>query len=327
MAIPAITCPQCAHPLTVALDVCPACGYQFTVHRDLPPDQAADPQPQASAIPSALSAAIPDQQPQQTAPVPTTVVCASHAQPTPPKVTGTPQTTVVPSADRAIHPRPSALHRSVRLVLAMAVVLAVISSVAVGAYHALPILSRLIQMPQGTATAVPVGTVLFQDPLTAKAHDWTNDQHCSFASDGYHVRDGYECYAPTAQQRNITLSVTARQLSGPADQRYGLGLRLNAVGDEYLFAIDSNGRWLFGKYIAGVFTTIVSPAASAAIKQGLGSTNTLTVRAIGAHFEFFINGTPVGTADDTALDVGYCGVEGSRGAEIVFTRLTIVKAA
>ncbi len=209
----------------------------------------------------------------------------------------------------------------------MVVVLAVISCVAVGAYYPLPIVSYFIRPSQATATVVPVGTTLFQDPLTAKAHDWTDDQHCSFASDGYHVRDGYECYAPTAQQRDITLSVTARQLSGPTDRRYGLGLRLNAAGDEYLFAIDGNGHWLFGKYIAGVFITIVSPTANAAIKQGLGSANTLTVRAIGSHFEFAINGTSVGAADDTALDAGYCGVEGSRDIEIVFTSLTIVKAA
>lgn len=353
MATPATTCPNCAQPLTAATNACPQCGYHITaapahqpLHPPLPADDTpiassiaeiadqprtptAGPAPAASypsavpAVPAATPTAIPNQ---ETALV-SAAVATHPPQAAPSITTAVAQTALAPNAEPVSRPRRP---RRPQLALVFLVLLALVGGGAMGAYHYLPnvpLVSRFIQASQATSTVAPVGTVLFQDPLTTKAHDWTNDQHCTFAPDGYHVRDGYECYAPTAQQRDITLSVQARQLSGPSDRRYGLGLRLNAAGDEYLFAIDSNGHWLFGKYIAGVFTTIVRPTASPAIKQGLGSTNTLTVRAVGSHFTFAINGTSVGAADDATLDTGYCGVEGSRGIEIAFTSLTIVKAA
>ncbi|HEX8034910.1 MAG TPA: hypothetical protein VF510_13725 [Ktedonobacterales bacterium] len=354
MATPATTCPNCAEPLTAATNTCPRCGYHVTdaptQQTDQPQDQVADVGVAGDASPTAISdqqtqshlptddpsptahypsagpvlppvpMAMPDQ---ETARIPSVALTPSPQAISPTTATVT-QATLAPHAKR-VRPRGCS-----QLALAFLVVLAIVIGSAVGANYYLPnlpIVSRFIQAHRATATVVPAGTVLFQDPMTTKAHDWTNDQHCSFASDGYHVRDGYECYAPTSQQSDITLTVEAQQLSGPTDRRYGLGLRLNAAGDEYLFAIDSNGHWLFGKYIAGVFITIVQPTASAAIKQGLGSKNTLTVRAVGSHFAFAINKTSVGTAEDAALSSGYCGVEGGRGIEIVYTNLSIVKAA
>jgi hypothetical protein len=361
MATPATTCPNCAEPLTAATNVCPRCGYHITatpnqltakpedhagVTGDAFPtaisDQQTQPHPSTAAptaaaqhpsagpvvppvpvAPATLPIAIPDE---ETAHIPTAAPTPSPQAISPSPATVT-QTTLVPYVKPVRHPGRSRLALAF---LAFLVVLAIVTASAMGANHYLPnlpIVSSFIRAHQATATVVPAGTVLFHDPLTTKAHDWTTDQHCSFASDGYHVRDGYECYAPTSQQSDITLTVDTQQLSGPTNGRYGLGLRLNAAGDEYLFAIDSNGHWLFGKYIAGVFITIVQPTASAAIKQGLGSKNTLTVRAVGSHFAFAINKTSVGTAEDATLSTGYCGVEGSRGIEIVFTSLTIVKAA
>ena len=310
MTTSAATCPQCAQPLAAGATVCPQCGYQLT---DRASPETVEPLPPASAAPAAVT----DQATERTP----AIMPVFSPQPTFTAKAAVAQAKKALGAARAGHPR---------ITLTFVLVMVVVSGVAMGISHYLPNLPLLSRFAQAhaTATVVPAGTVLFHDALTTKTYDWTNDQHCSFAPDGYHVRDGYECYAPTATQRDITLSATARQLSGPTDRRYGLGLRLNAAGDEYLFAIDSNGHWLFGKHIAGVFTAIVPPTASAAIKQGLGSTNTLTVRAIGSHFEFAVNGTPVGAVDNTALDAaGYCGVEGSRGIEIVFTSLTIAKAS
>lgn len=355
MATPATTCPNCAEPLTAATNVCPRCGYHVTA---APNQQPAQPQAQTGDVGDAVLTAISDQQtqspPSTHAPAPAALYpSAGPVVPTVPAAMPTatpdqetaripsvaltlspqailPATATVTQATLAPHAKRVGYRGCSQLALALLVVLAIVTGSAVGANHYLPnlpIVSRFLQAHQPTATGVPAGTVLFQDPLTTKAHDWTDDQHCSFASDGYHVRDGYECYAPTSQQRDITLTVQAQQLSGPTDRRYGLSLRLNAAGDEYLFAIDSNGHWLFGKYIAGVFITVVQPTASAAIKQGLGSKNTLSVRAIGSHFAFSINRTPVGTAEDATLGTGYCGVEGSRGIEIVFSSLSIVKAA
>lgn len=351
MATPATTCPNCAQPLTAATNVCPQCGYHITAAPILqtpllPPLADATPiasplsvseisdqqlPPPTSTAGPALAVRYPSAGPTMAAETPdqgntlTPTVTSTH----PPQAISPTITAVIAVSQASLAPnaKPVRFPRSPRLVLALLMVLAIVGGGAIGISHYLPFVPRFIQASQPTSTVAPVGAVLFHDPLTARAHDWTNDQHCAFASDGYHVRDGYECYAPTAQQHDITLSVQARQVSGPTDRRYGLGFRLNAAGDEYLFAIDGNGHWLFGKYIAGVFTTIIQPTASTAIKQGLGSTNTLTVHATGSHFTFAINGASVGAADDDTLDTGYCGVEGSRGIEIVFTNLTIVKAA
>lgn len=360
MATPAITCPQCAHLVPGGAQLCPQCGYRFASV----PDEAEHAQPQApgeAAPPPVADVSlipIPDRQAsnQQTPPsLPvneptaaphlsaapavtatsvtisdqetTRTLAVSPAPPPQPEPAVTVRREIASASKRSRRRGSSPFLRVTRLALACVVVLAIVGAGALGADRYLPLLTRLANLPQATATRVPVGTILFQDPLTTKAHDWPNDEHCAFASDGYHVRDGYECYAPTAQQRDITVSVQARQVSGPTDHHYGLGLRLTAAGDEYLFAIDSSGHWLFGKYVAGAFTAIIQPTSNAAIKQGINTANTLTVRAIGSHFEFAVNGVAVGSADDATLAAGYCGVEGSSGIEVIFTSLKIVKAA
>jgi hypothetical protein len=69
--------------------------------------------------------------------------------------------------------------------------------------------------------------------------------------------------------------------------------------------------------------------ASPAIHVGLGATNTLEVRVLDSHFDFFVNGTKVGQADDTNYIAisGNDVLEGSDGIEIVFSNLTISTAS
>lgn len=71
-------------------------------------------------------------------------------------------------------------------------------------------------------------------------------------------------------------------------------------------------------------TRVVDYTPNAAIHGGYNVENTLEVQAIGSHFEFFVNGTQVGQADDTWFQVGEVGLTGDQDIEVVFTNITIL---
>lgn len=173
------------------------------------------------------------------------------------------------------------------------------------------------------ATATAGLNVVFQDSLLSNANGWADDSHCSFQSDGYHVKDGYICYAPAGNFTDSTVSVQVKQVAGDVHYFYGLVLRRGSQGNFYEFDIDGNGKWAFGKVVNGTYTEIVPFVAHSAIKRGLNATNTLSVTASSTHFLFFVNGTQVGQADDSTFSSGYCGVEGDDHLEVVFTNFTI----
>ena len=57
------------------------------------------------------------------------------------------------------------------------------------------------------------------------------------------------------------------------------------------------------------------------------SVNTLEVHAVQSHFDFFVNGTKVGQADDSSPDIGGpAALTGSAGIEVVFSDLKITSA-
>jgi hypothetical protein len=181
-----------------------------------------------------------------------------------------------------------------------------------------------------TPTAVPPtatpNLVIYQDALDGSTKaDWNNDANCFFGSDGYHVKDGFICYAPSDKVGDGVVTVTVKQISGPNTYAYGLVFRRPSQGNYYDFQIDSNGKWIFDKVISGKTTTIVDFTANSAIHTGLNTANTISVKSQGSHFVFSVNGTQVGTADDTTFTTGDTGLAGNDGAEVVFTNLLISK--
>jgi hypothetical protein len=179
---------------------------------------------------------------------------------------------------------------------------------------------------QGTATVTPTLSerVFFQDPLTANTNGWADDgTNCSFHNDGYHVANGFICFAPAGSFGSVSVSVTTRQIAGPITEFYGLVLRHTSRGNYYLFSIDSNGKWRFSKVVNNTFADILPYVPNSAIHHGANAVNTLKVRAIGTHFTFFVNGIQVGEADDSTFSDGRCGVDGAGSSEIVFTDFEI----
>ena len=175
-----------------------------------------------------------------------------------------------------------------------------------------------------TPTSTGTGAVLYQDAFTSEATGWSNDSHCFFEKNSYHVRDGYLCYAPAGNIGDGNFSVDAYQVSGDPVWFYGIVVRRVSKGNYYAFYVDGNSQFLFSKYVNGTRTDILAITPSAAIKGGLNTINTLLVRAQGSHFTFYVNGTKVGEADDSTFTTGYSGIEGGGGGiEVAFNNFKI----
>ena len=177
-----------------------------------------------------------------------------------------------------------------------------------------------------SATPTPAETVIYANTFASDASDWSQDPgHCYSSSDGYHAQDGYICYAPVGIQTDASVTVNVQQVSGPTTHAYGLVFRRTSVGNYYDFMIDSNGKWLFEKCVNDNCTSIVDFKANDAIKGGLNTSNTLKVAAKGSHFDFFVNGTQVGSEDDTTFASGKVGVVCTSSIDCVFTNLIIAR--
>lgn len=177
------------------------------------------------------------------------------------------------------------------------------------------------------ATATPSETVFFQDPLTSNANGWASDTHCFFQNQSYHSKDGYICYAPVGSLSDATISVDMQQISGPITWFYGLVFRRVSKGNYYVFDIDSNGKWLFGKDVNDTYSDILPYRPDSGIKTGLNAVNTLLVRMKGSHFEFYINGTKVGETDDTTYAAGLSGIHGDSHLEATFNNFKVTLPA
>jgi hypothetical protein len=173
------------------------------------------------------------------------------------------------------------------------------------------------------ATATPV--LIYGDTFASNADGWSSDPgHCYFGSDGYHAA-GYICYAPAGNQTDVIVSTTVQQTSGSTTEGYGLVFRRVASGNYYRFMIDSASEWFADKCVDDNCTALVDYKSDTAIKGGLKTPNTLRVSAIGSHFDFFVNDTKVGSADDSSFSSGLVGVGGPISSDSVFTNFLVYR--
>jgi hypothetical protein len=177
--------------------------------------------------------------------------------------------------------------------------------------------------PTSSATSTLAENVIFHDALTPAQLGWSKGPHCSPQNDGYHITDGYICYAPTGDVGAGAISVDVKQVSGAQTWFYGLMFRRISKGNFYALVIATNGYWEFGKAVNDQWTDIVPYVPNAAIHTGLNSVNTLKVRMQGSHFAFFVNGTSLGQDDDATYTEGKCGIIGNVNVEVVYTNFTL----
>src|SRR5207245_4666437 len=126
---------------------------------------------------------------------------------------------------------------------------------------------------------------MLKDPNnpTTQAANWDQNDHCAFASDGYHVTEGsnlHGCKEASYKYQDFAISVDMRILSGHSG---GLFFRISTnlfnqyAG--YLFEVDGAGRYgiSMSPNYSGSITPLQDWTTSAVLKQGYNVTNALQV--------------------------------------------------
>jgi hypothetical protein len=140
------------------------------------------------------------------------------------------------------------------------------------------------------------------------------------------------CFAPIGNWSDVDIQVQVKQVSGGAQDPMGIVFRLikqsETTYDYYSFQITSFGRWAFVKCVASTDSCVplVGYKFDGAIHSGVGASNLLEVYAKGSHIYAFINGTMVGSLDDSTYTTGRVGL--TCGAyreftECVFTNFAV----
>ncbi len=179
--------------------------------------------------------------------------------------------------------------------------------------------------PTATATPVPRLVTIFQDPLTSSSHNagwYTDGGNVYFQTAGYYINNGYECYAPIGSQTDFNVSVQVKQSNSTSADGSGITFREIAnTLKEYVFEITPGGSFTVYNRVGSY---LVLPTHSSAIHQGSNVMNTIEVDARGSHFDFFINGVHVASANDSMRLSGQIGLMTEKiGDEAVFTNITV----
>ncbi len=127
--------------------------------------------------------------------------------------------------------------------------------------------------------------------------------------------------------QDFHLAVDATPLSGPADNEYGVLVRMNGDADFYAFSVSGDGYVRAARYQAGQWE-LLGPdwTRSEAVHPGT-ATNHLEITAQGARLTFTVNGVTVAQVTDDALprgDIGlYAGSFATADVMIAFDNLTV----
>lgn len=107
---------------------------------------------------------------------------------------------------------------------------------------------------------------------------------------------------------DFKLTVTATQESGPADNEYGVLIRMDGDEHFYAFSISGDGYVRAAQYEARLWAVMGNDwTLSEAVNQGEMS-NSLEVEARGAQYIFRVNGQEVLQVEDDALKKGEIGL-------------------
>lgn len=177
-----------------------------------------------------------------------------------------------------------------------------------------------------TPSPTPVEQITYQAPLTSATHNWPSSQHSFFANGGYELAGAWIAYAPSGQFGDGSVSVQARQISGAPNLFYGLLLRGDGDNLFYFFGVNGSQQWTFSVVRNGNGQSLSGQTTDAHIHAGLNATNTLTVRAVGGHFVFYVNGAQVGQADDGSIAAGTLAVINPSGdLSVVYNNFTVAR--
>src|SRR5262249_24167785 len=186
-----------------------------------------------------------------------------------------------------------------------------------------------LETPAATSTPT-LPPAIYRNSLLGSQSDWPDDTNCGGKADGYHIKGAPDssllCAPDLADQADVIITVTMKQLSGTQDIYAGIALHRPSRGNSYLYGISADGRWVFAKFSSGTPSVLAGDAVTTAAHKGLSATNTLQVVAKGSHFTFFANGIQVGKADDSSYASGKIGLTVGGDIESVFTNVVVTKA-
>jgi hypothetical protein len=177
--------------------------------------------------------------------------------------------------------------------------------------------------PASTPTSPPQPVTIFSDPLTSNAKGWTSPDGCSFQSDGLNVNGSAQCVAPVTAADTVNISVQMKTVRTSTLGGAGIGFRISQddSSERYTFFLNFNGDCVAEDQVTHTnFFDKSCPSAH----QGQNAVNTLLINQSGAHMDFYVNGTFVGSANDSRLATGEVALEGTRGKQsVIFTNFTL----
>ncbi|MFN8411617.1 MAG: hypothetical protein U0Z26_04445 [Anaerolineales bacterium] len=195
--------------------------------------------------------------------------------------------------------------------------------------------------PTATGTvqesAIPSGTVLFQDDFAQPTTGWDRLQ----ASEGIMDYDsgGYRILVNSLQtnfwstpHQNLTdvrIEVDTGKIAGPDENRIGLICRFTG-DDYYFFLISSDGYYGMGVYKGGQALLLGQSEmqASSNINKGL-AINHLRADCVGNTLTFYVNGFQLAQVQDSTLTKGdlglLAGTFATPGVDVVFDNFVVLK--
>ena len=215
-------------------------------------------------------------------------------------------------------PKRRASRGVVRLVSIVFVVACVGILVVVGALG-----NKVSQTPLPGVTATVTGKLVYRQSFTSSADSMPTDNNCKFADGGYEMQNDQNCYPDLSDQTNATVTVQVKQISGDASGAYGIAFRRASKGNNYLFLVDNAGDWSALKCANSNCANLTAPGQSDAIQKGMNTVNTLQVHMDGSHFDFYVNGAKVGSADDSTFAKGKVGLTCLSPAVAVFNNMEL----
>lgn len=249
-----------------------------------------------------------------------------ESPPQEPVVTEAPAPRVYPPLTPLATVRPRWYRRGRLLGAALAGLLVVVCAVSCGALYLINANSKPATLkPLPGVTATLHGSLTYENTFTSGVDNWAEDSNCHIRRDGYHVANGYICFAPIQNIFDVDVYVQVKVLSGPATRISGVAFRGYDVNNFYVFGVNANGDWAAIVCANSTCKPLAGFQRDTAVEAGLGATNALEAVVTGTSFTFYVNGVKVGEADDSSVGNGMVGLYADQGAEASFTNLMIAQ--
>jgi hypothetical protein len=177
--------------------------------------------------------------------------------------------------------------------------------------------------PTAAPSVTPLPTlpvVILSDSFDSNANNWyTGSWEDSYVIGKEDITGGKYRWEMTAKKNGLwksqpdmpgladfSASVDGRCIEGPDDGVYGFAFREREDNKYYFLVADEAQQYQFLLVKDGDWKTLIGWTLSYAIRPG--EVNRITVVAQGVQFTFYINGTYVDQASDTALASGESGL-------------------